>query len=78
LPFVNARISSAATNPEEIETVADSILVSSASASVSAASIAVAPSPSVKARVPEASERAGATFTANVEKLYVSVSIIPA
>ena len=47
-------------------TVADSMLVSSASVIVSEGSIGVAPSPSVKARVPAASETVGALLLPDV------------
>ena len=58
-----ARTSSPDWNPEEMVTVADSRFVSSTSASVREASMTEAPSPSVKARVSEASEIVGASFT---------------
>ena len=59
-----ARTSSADWKPEEMVTVADSMLESSASVMVREESMTVAPSPSVKARVAEAPEMTGASLTA--------------
>ena len=71
-----ARTSSEETKvPPEMETVADSRLVSSTSASVREASMTVAPWPSVKERVPEAPEMVGASLTALTVMETVSVSV---
>ena len=61
-----ARTSSADWKPEEMVTVADSMLVSSSSEMEREESMTVAPSPSVKARVPPALPVTGASLTAEM------------
>ena len=63
LALVKARTSSADWKPEEMVMVAESMLVSSTSVMVSSASMALAPSFSVKASVPPAPVRTGASLT---------------
>ena len=72
LALEKARTSSADWKPEEMVTVADSMLVSSASVMVREESMTVAPSPSEKARVPEAPEMTGASFAAATEMVEVA------
>ena len=67
-----ARTSSADWKPEEMVTVADSMLESSISVMVREESMTLAPSPSAKARVAEAPEITGASFAAATEMVEVA------
>ena len=76
LASVKARTSSEDWKPEEMVTVADSMLVSSASVMVREESMTVAPSPSVKARVPPVLPMTGAEFTLTVMPLPVRSELL--
>ena len=71
--LLKLRTSSADWKPEEMVTVADSMLVSSSSEMEREESMTVAPSPSVKARVPPALLMTGASLTAVMVTVEVTV-----
>ena len=72
-----ARTSSADWKPEKMVTVADSMLVSSASVMVRDESMTVAPSPSVKASVLPAPVVTGASLTAVMVRAMACVVVPP-
>ena len=74
--LLKLRTSFADWKPEEMVTVADSMLVSSASVMEREESMTVAPSPSVKGRVPPALLMTGAAFTVTVMPLPVRSELL--